>query len=394
ISVIPKSGGTIGTHKDRLVVIADPSMVITADDLQRAEACFAAAPDVVAVAGLCEGQEPVLGPSQAMMPVVRNSNQGFAFFRPAAQAVLATEPLVDRTNDRLFPATVWLHRVFATLMAKGQRCELLPDFRIRQKAAGSSRPFEGFDPLLDRAPAHHPMAAVIDLAHARAHRTSRRQAALDCFAGRPAVAEHVAAMNGVSGSPDARAAMAHLAGRLGRPEIAYDLASPLISASGDGENPAQNLQQAAYQISLFDLASADWIVRHNLDQTWSYKLIANEREIEVHANHPHEGRAMLCFDGLDLSRSTALQTTVRLPHRLSKPALCRIEIINGDKTSRVTQELTLEPGSSQKVCLALPRTLSSGCLISFSVATAFETDSPTHCWVRLVDPILVPETLS
>ncbi|MEO1249493.1 MAG: glycosyltransferase family 4 protein [Pseudomonadota bacterium] len=389
------------------IIISDGTFPDLQPAIQRALTCFDQAPDIMAVSGLARdsgnGNNLAFGPAAGLMSIAKDSNQGFAIVRPQVADTVAQVTPFDRMNGRILPAQSWIHRLFAKLMAEGQRCELLPDLRLERCLDSASRPFEGFDPLLEHrsAESHSPIRVM---AAARALRQERRASVVPCLSDLQRPGDPALTWTGPIDGPATAMAMARLARRAGHPEVAGDFVAGVLARSdldrGIATHPnldrpaGQVLRRQAHIISLFDLALQGRVNKHNLDHPWSFKLLTPKREIEMHPNPISEGRALLRFNDLDLTRITQGQTTIQLPQRSGNQVVCRMEIASVDTADRFVEEITISPSGRGTLRFNLPDGVRRRCQLSLSVFMAYDADKTEDSWVRWSDPILMPDETS
>ncbi len=388
------------------IVISDGTFDDLRPAIDRALTCFDRDPGIAAVSGQAasDGRIDTLafGPTAGLIAVARDSNQGYAVVRPQFADILAQNAPHDRMNDRVLTAQAWIHRLFARLMAKGHRCELLPDLLVERGRRGRVRSFESFDtPVDDQATASAESRSPIRvMAVARALLDERRASIAPCLSDLQNPSGPTPQWTGPIDGPSTSMAMATLARRAGHPQIAGDFIAGILARSDLDRNldvhpksdrtATQILRRQAHIVSLFDLALQGRAEKRNLDHPWSFKLLTPRREIEMHPNPISEGRALLQFSDLDLTQTACGHASVQLPQRSGNQVVCRVEIAALDSPERFVEEVTLTPGGRGLLQFDLPVGLRSRCQVSLSVFMAFDADKTEDSWVRWSDPILLP----
>jgi hypothetical protein len=127
----------------------------------------------------------------------------------------------------------------------------------------------------------------------------------------------------------------------------------------------------------------------NLNHEWSFKLIAVDREIEIHPNAYHEGRATVTFGDLDLTDLGSLQGTVRVASSFSRPVRFRVDILSTDGVSRFSLERVVQADGSADLETLLPVEIMTRCNVSLSTEMADPPDDAEGAWARWVDLRLV-----
>jgi glycosyltransferase involved in cell wall biosynthesis len=393
--------------------------------LDRARLCLAPESDIVALTGLVATEDAdlphatppfvsltekrraiaryLVGNSPALFPLGQETNSGFVALRSDMLPLLAASPPFDPQYGRLKRMGDWVHELLVSLHAQGRRFEVLPDCTLDEAVKE-----DGFEVFrlggLMRSlvasqlgyPPGSEQALLARLALEVMLKGEKRKSSADCLAylteklGRP-----LAEPGLYDGSDDTYGLLATMAQASGQSDLALELvAQPLIpealpgplKASGIRPAMADHVRRRADEISLIDLADKGGFEAVNLMHEWSFKLLSPDRELEIHPNPAHEGRASIVFPALDLGRVDRLTGTVRVQGSAAHPVRFRVDIIACDRAGHFSFERIVAAGETERFDVAFPEATHRLCNVVLGTEMANPSDSPRDACARWLDP--------
>jgi hypothetical protein len=123
----------------------------------------------------------------------------------------------------------------------------------------------------------------------------------------------------------------------------------------------------------------------NLSHEWSFKIFEDAREIEIHPNSSHEGRAGMTYLALDLAPVERLSGAVRLAAPTARPVCFRLSIAAVDGSHHFGVEHVVKPGAVIEIDEVLPQAARQRCNVTLATEMADPLDSPRDAWARWVD---------
>ncbi|HET6522353.1 MAG TPA: glycosyltransferase family 4 protein [Geminicoccaceae bacterium] len=396
------------------------------DWLERARRCFAAADGIAALTGLVatadaagpETEPPfvsvppsrggpggrravarhLVGSSPALFPLGQETNSGFVVLRAGLLPLLAASPPFDPRYGRAKRMGDWVHELLMRLHAQGRRFELVPDLALDQaveeepfpvfRLADVMRPWPGAAP----GPASGGERALLArLASEVMLAGEKRRASADCLAHLAGKLGRRLDDPGLYADPDAASRLlAAMAQAAGQAELALELlAGPLLpeaAAGADRPTLAELVRRRARAISLIELAAEGRFQAVNLGHEWSFRLLAEERELEIHPNPAHEGRAAILFPALDLARVDRLEGAVRVAGSAARPVRFRADIVACDRSGHFSFERVVVAGGTERFAVSLPEAVRRRCNVVLADEMADPSDATRDAWARWLDP--------
>jgi hypothetical protein len=150
------------------------------------------------------------------------------------------------------------------------------------------------------------------------------------------------------------------------------------------------LIHAANTVRLAGLLSSPECVRINLAHEWSLKVVEDGRDIQLHANRADEGRAVLLFTSIDLSRVKHFTCQLTIPNE-ANPIRVRADLVSPDRTQSYSSDKILSAHGDVSWDFAIPEKLRAECKVSLSVEMADPADAITNAFVHITDPRFVSE---
>jgi glycosyltransferase involved in cell wall biosynthesis len=343
----------------------------------------------------------LVGPAESLFLLNVSTNDGIALLRPDALDMLATADPWDPTYSALMEIDGLLHLALIELKLSGREFEVLPDVTVvRSPDVGGLEVFRLIDRI--RALVRHriageagtPRASVYRLAIDGAFRDERAAVSAKALAPlcRTLSMDRKQLMTGADSIKTLELLIAGAAA-VGRPELSLRFASDCIKASypessKDLATPGALLDTMRIKRSLLELAKMQAFTRINLDDPWSYKLLVNESELEIHANRSDQGVAAIEFPNVSLRGCESLNVRVRLPSSDAVPVVCRMRVVNGDRSIVLESEANLNAGGEQMISLAFDTEPPDHGDIVLSVQLGDGYETPNNAWTRWCEPTL------
>jgi glycosyltransferase involved in cell wall biosynthesis len=418
----------IRRYAEAVASVADPSAVVAICHvsqpispawIERARTCLEGESGITALTGLVALEAPpprelpsfvsvgdtarkvkryLIGNSPALFLLGQETNSGFLALRGEALAAVEDIPPHDPQYDRAKRMGDWIHEIVVRLQARGRRFEVLPDHPLDRtveeapspvfRLGGVLRSLAGSQ--LGYLPGSEP-ALLSRLAIDIMIEPEKRSASAECLSyaaeklGRP--------LDGADlpGSPDETYRMlSTMAQACGQTELALDLLTESLTDSLGGGTPtptslAALVRRRSSSIRLYDLAAARSFVGLNLSHEWSFKIFEDAREIEIHPNSSHEGRAGMTYLALDLAPVERLSGAVRLAAPTARPVCFRLSIAAVDGSHHFGVEHVVKPGAVIEIDEVLPQAARQRCNVTLATEMADPLDSPRDAWARWVD---------
>ena len=407
----------------RPIAIFHLGRAITPEFVARAQKCFMVNKDISAVTGHSGGEESpdldnvptymsvshalpdvrryLVGNASSLFPLTQETNDGFVIFRHDVFSTLASISPLDQQYSRLKRVSDWIHELLIALHTAGKRFELFPDAVLQTVSEEGA--FEVLQlghimrPLVEShlgfAPGS-PQALVSRLAIDASltenfHRASHER--LNYLAEKLSADPEDWHLHSLS--DEALRLLSTMAHASGKTDLANEFLAEVIggdgfriSRSGTLPRAIEHAQREAKEIRLLERVVSGNFDRYNLDHDWSFKVLEQNREFEMHANPATEGRAIMRFDAVDLREMDHFCGAVRLGGDEARSVRFSVDLISTDKSERFTYEGVVEGGETQEFDIEIPSDLRSPCDVFLSVRMAYEFDSTKDAWVRWVDP--------
>jgi hypothetical protein len=175
----------------------------------------------------------------------------------------------------------------------------------------------------------------------------------------------------------------------GQTELAHELITdgllPHVDRLDRTRPLTASVRQGAAEIRFCDLAARGDYIGLNLSHEWSFKILASDRELEIHPNASSEGRAGVLFSGLDLTEAVWLRGTARLASAYSRPVRFRIDLMAVDGTSNYAVEHVVRASQPYQFDELLPGDIRKTCDVSLSTEMASPSDQTEGAWARWTD---------
>jgi glycosyltransferase involved in cell wall biosynthesis len=387
---------------------------------ERATQCLAATENIAALTGMAavrtetatQIREPffsarkkfqlierfLMGDALALLPLVQESNAGFALMRSRLLPELCKVPPFDQQYGHLKRMEDWIHELLATLRLSGNHFELVPDLVVEQPVRESqfevfrlghfmrslSHTMLGYAPGSDQALLAR-LAIDTGLENERARGNAKYLQAIGEQIGRPVY--HLD--NGARWDTQARQLATIALGR-GQVELAVDLSTSVAiqdkSTLVGPEQIDKYVDLAVNDVSLFEIVAASGATTLNLEEEYSFRKNPNKRELELHVNAPHKGLAALVFASLNLSKVNCFSCSTAVPLAGANPIRFRIELTSGDRSNRWSAETVLNAGDERTWELEVPVKLRALCRAVIGVELVDPGDSSEYGFARLTDP--------
>lgn len=407
------------TDPSAVVAICHVSQPISAAWIERARICLEGDSGIAALTGLVALEAPpprelpsfisagdtarkvkrhLIGNSPALFLLGQETNSGFLALRGEALATVKDVPPHDPQYDRVKRMGDWIHEIVVRLQARGHRFEVLPDHPLDRTVEEEASPVFRLGGVLRSLagsqlgyPPGSELALLSRLAIEIMIEPEKRSASAECLSyaaqklGWPL---HGADLHG---SPDGTYRMlSTMAQACGQTELALDLLTEAQSDGLWGGTPAPTslaalVRRRSSAIRLYDLAAAKSYVGLNLLHEWSFKTFEDAREIEIHPNSGHEGRAGMTYPALDLTPVERLSGAVRLAAPTARPVCFRLGIAAVDGSHHFGFEHVVKPGEVIEIDHVLPQAARQRCNVTLATEMADPLDSPRDAWARWVD---------
>jgi glycosyltransferase involved in cell wall biosynthesis len=343
----------------------------------------------------------LLGAAESLFLLTVATNDGIAVFRADALEALAIAEPWDSTYSALLGIDALLHVALVDLKLSGREFEILPDVAIsRLPQTGDLEVFRLIDRV--RALVRNRIAGEAGTPRASAYRLAidgafqEERAAVSARALAPLCRtlsfDRKQLMTGAD-SVKTLELMVAAAAAVGRPELSLVFVADCIKATmpelpKDGASTNALLDKMPIKRSLLELAHTEAFKRINLDDPWSYKLLADEKELEIHANRIDQGIAAVEFPNVSLRGCESINVKVRLPSPDAVPVVCRVHLANGDRSVVLESEASLTAGDEQMISLAFESEPPDHADIVLSVHLGGGHAAPNNAWTRWYDPTL------
>jgi glycosyltransferase involved in cell wall biosynthesis len=403
-----------------LAALCHVTQPIGPDAFARARLCFAAQGEIAAVTGLVAAADAappdvaapphvslpgtrrtvarhLVGNAPALFPLSQETNGGFVLLRAELLPLLAAHSPFDAQYGRLERMGDWVHALLLSLDAQGRRFELLPDLALEEEVGEAAfepfrlgrllRALAGGEP--GTPPGSEPML-LARLALEVALEGERRAAAAACLAPLAAKLGRPLDEAGAYAGRDGFALLAAMAQAAGQTELALELVAQSLTeeakAAGDRPTLGEQVRRRAATISLVGLAAERRFAAVNLGHDWSFRLLADDRELEIHPNPAHEGRAAIVFRALDLARVERFTGAVRLANPQARPVRFRVDVTACDRSGHFSFERIVAGGETARFDVALPEATRKPCNVALGSEMADPADATRDAWARWVDP--------
>ncbi len=412
---------TIASVAGRSAVVAmcHVSQPISPDWLARARLCLDGGSGIAALTGLVAFEAPaprelppfvsvgdkarkvkryLIGSSPALFPLGQETNSGFLALRGEALAVVRDIPPLDPRYDRAKRMGDWIHEIVVRLHARGRRFEILPDHPLDRAVEEEPSPvFRLGDVLrslvgsqLGYPPGSEP-ALLSRLAIETMIEPEKQRASAECLSYTAKKLGWPVDDADLYGSRDETyRRLSTMAQACGQTELALELLTETLTDSLKDRRPTANslatlVRRRSSSIRLFDLAATQAFVGLNLLHEWSFKVFEDAREIEIHPNSSHEGRAGMTYPALDLAPIERLSGAVRLAAPTARPVCFRLGIAAVDGSHHFGFEHIVRPGEVIQIDEVLPEAARKRCNVTLATEMADPLDSPLDAWARWVD---------
>jgi glycosyltransferase involved in cell wall biosynthesis len=396
------------------VSIFHVTQVITPEWLPRAEHCLDEVPEISALTGLVAVPEESpshlhthsagqkvrsfrIGFSPVMFPLGPDTNTGFITLRPEVVRVIQNISPFDAQYERIKCMQDFVHELVVRLAEHGHRFEVMPDPVLEDTLDEQPSPSSRFGRTarsLDGVQVGHApgseRALLARLAVEATIGAEKRRAAGDSLSylsaklgRRLADARHWATKEDTVRT---LVAMAHAAGQT---ELAHELAMEgLLPREEFTTGPrvlAAAVRRSKVEIRLFDLVAAGAFTGFNLSHEWSFKVLADLREIELHPNSSLEGRAGVMFSDLDLTDTDVLRGAIRLAYPYCQPVRFRVDIMAVDGSRHFGLHRVVRPNETLQLEERLPSEVLTRCNLNICTEMANPSDQAEGAWARWAD---------
>jgi glycosyltransferase involved in cell wall biosynthesis len=385
---------------------------------ERAQSCFAKNENIAALTGMTATErepdsrprEPffstlkrhwsferyITGFAPPLFSLRQDTNAGFAWIRSDLLALVSDVLPVDVQYDRPRSMENWIHEILVTLHIAGKRFELVPDQLVEQP--NQEVPFEAMrsaDFMRSLATKLHGYApgtdqwllsrVAIDMGLEQ-ERTRRNAGYLKSVAA--TFAADIAPVSAYASREQSYPYLAQIAHAAGQIDIAVGLLAALVlpEKGSDGSKIGRHVEFSARAVRLADFLGGTQCVRLNLNHPWSFKIVKEGKEFELHANSAGEGRAALSFTSIDLSHATRFACALRLPSHEAHPVHVRVDVIPPDRTTDYyAAEKILQPGDDCQWAFEIPEAVRTTCTVLFSVDLVDPRDLAEHAYTMIAD---------
>jgi glycosyltransferase involved in cell wall biosynthesis len=415
-----KIAGSFAYRPPTIVGLCHITQIVSPAWFDRAAHCLTTSQNVAALTGMAalrtekaiEIREPfysasenvsqieryLMGDAFTLLPLVQETNAGFALFHSKALPGLRELDPFDRQYGRLKRMEDWIHELLATLRPSGKNFELVPDlvaeqpvresefevFRLGQFMRSLSDTMLGYRPGSDQALLSR-LAIDTGLANERARGVAKYLRSISAEIGRRIVEVE----SGAPWESHARQLAMIALGR-GQVELAVDLVSSVSlrdNAKLAGTNPiGEYIDSSVNDVSLFEIVAASGYIALNLDEDYSFRANPAKQEFELHVNPPHKGLGGLVFPSLDLSKVNYFSCLIAVPKQGANPIRFRIELASADRSHRWSAETVLTACDERVWEFEVPPKLHAACRAVLSIELTDPGDSPEHGFARLTNP--------
>jgi hypothetical protein len=343
----------------------------------------------------------LMGDASALLPLVQETNAGFALLRSKVLPELCEIGPFDQRYGRLKRMEDWIHELLASLRVSGKQFELIPDLIVEQPVRESqfevfrlghfmrslSHTMLGYAPGTDQALLAQ-LAIDTGLKIERARGNAKYLQAIS-----EEIGHQVVELDPGASSDEQARQLAMIALGRGQIELAVDLASSVAVQDKSklvGADPIGDyVNSSVKDVSLFEIVAANGHKTLNLDEDYSFRSNPAKHEFELHVNAPHKGLAGLVFASLDLSYVDHFTCLASIPLAGANPIRFRVELISADRSNRWSAEMILVAGDERTWEFEVPAKLRAPCRAILGVELADPGDSSEHGFARLTDPRFV-----
>lgn len=343
----------------------------------------------------------LMGDAPALLPLVQETNAGFALLRSKLLPELCEINPLDRQYGCPKRMEDWIHELLGALKLSGKHFELIPDlvaeqpvresqfevFRLANFMRSLSQTMLGYAPGTDQALLAR-LAIDIGLNNERARGNVKYLRSISEQIGRQV--EH---WDSARPGDDQACQLAMIALGRGQVELAVDLSSSVAIQDKlklIGADPINEyVNSSVNDVSLFEIVACNAHRTLNLDEEYSFRSTPAKHEIELHVNASHKGLAGLVFPSLDLSKISDFICLIAIPLAGANPIRFRIELICVDRSNRWSAETILGAGDEQIWELEVPAKMRVACRAVLGVELVDPGDSSENGFARLTDPRFV-----
>ena len=413
-----KLARSLADRKPTVLGLCHISQMLPPAWVERAQNCFAMDESISALTGMIataketsskirdpfvsasghnhEIRRYIVGYAPPLFPLLQDTNSGFVLMRSELLAMAGDVSPVDALYDRPKPMQTWIHEILVTLFARGKRFEVVPDLMIERSVeeppceVSSSADFMRSlaTTLLGHAPGTDQwLASRLAIDAGLGHERSRASAEYRAYLAEKLGTEimPVSAYTNWQHRAPQVAMVAHASGQI---ELAGQLAISTTDAASKSTalGLKEYVKSAARAVKLIELLATHRYAAINLNHAWSYKLIEEDQELELHANSAGEGRAALAFSPMDLGDLIYFTCSMRLPGDGVQPLRVRVNLISLDRSRNWSAEKIMSAGEAGRWQFEVPINMRTTCTVVLAVEMADPRDSADHAYVRISEP--------
>ena len=401
-----KIATALGREEPGLLGICHISQLLTSEWFERAQTCFERVEHVSALTGMAgeivEKNEPadmayvsapdkryavqryLMGNAPPLFALMPSTNSGFLLMRSELAALLGTIELIDQKYDRLERMEDLIHAMLLNLHRSGRNFELVPDLLhvpVRENPLQIQEPGSFLRSLAADLYGHAPgtdqfliSRLAID-AGLKRRRLSAAAQYRDYLAAKTGV-KISSVDESVTWDQQSRE-LAMVAQASGQIQLSVDLLR-------------ERLGHATKTVRLTDLLSSPRCLRNNLNHKWSLLVAEETRDIRLHANSVHEGRATLLFTSIDLGQITHFSSNLKASDGCN-PIRVRVDLISLERTKSYSSDIVVATDEEAEWKFAVPEKFRTDCRVSISVEMADPEDNTHNGYVHIVDARFVAE---
>jgi glycosyltransferase involved in cell wall biosynthesis len=397
-----------------IIGICHATQPITPEWLARAERCLDEVPEISALTGLVGVPEEVpshlgansagqklrdfrIGFSPVMFPLGSDTNSGFIALRSEVIRLIKDISPFDTQYEQFARMQDFIHDLVVRLAEHGHRFEVLPDpvldYTLDEQPSPLFRLGRTARSLVSLHVGQAPGSEQTLLARLAVETTigaEKRRAAEQCLSY---LSEKLGRRLGDAGlwatDEDTLRTLVAMAQAAGQTELAHELAMegllPREELTNSPRALAAAVRRSRTEIQLFDLVAAGDFTGCNLSHEWSFKVLADLREIELHPNSSLEGRAGVMFSDLDLTDVGVLRGAIRLAYPHCRPVRFRVDIMSVDGSHYFGLDRVVRPSETLQLEEQLPSEVLTRCNLNIFTEMANPSDQAEGASARWAD---------